>query len=163
MSTSAYRTVAVGGLVAGLLDLLFALVFAGSQGAGPVRLLQVIASGWLGEAAFAGGGASAALGLVSHFALALAWAALFAVAARQWRALVTHPLPAGLAFGVLVFLVMRLVVLPLSAYPRPVTFKPLATALDLASHMLLFGLPIAFATRRAFAGAQATHAQAAPV
>jgi len=38
---------------------------------------------------------------------------------------------------------MRLLVLPLSAYPHPVTFKPLATALDLLSHMFLFGAPIA--------------------
>jgi hypothetical protein len=52
---------------------------------------------------------------------------------------------AGIAFGVVAFLVMRLVVLPLSAYPRPVTFKPLATTLDLLSHTLLFGVPIAFA------------------
>jgi uncharacterized membrane protein YagU involved in acid resistance len=139
----------IGGLVAGLLDLLFALTFAGTNGVGPVRLLQVIASGWLGEAAFTGGPGAAALGLASHFALALLWAALFFVAAKRWRALAVHPLAAGLAFGVVVFLAMRLVVLPLSAYPRPVTFKPLATALDLASHMLLFGLPIAFAARRA--------------
>jgi hypothetical protein len=42
------------------------------------------------------------------------------------------------------------VVLPLSAFPYPVTFKPLATALDLLSHMLLFGAPIAWAIQRAF-------------
>jgi hypothetical protein len=44
---------------------------------------------------------------------------------------------------------MRLVVLPLSAFPRPVTFKPLATVMDLASHIFLFGLPIVWATRKA--------------
>jgi hypothetical protein len=149
MSTSAYRTMVIGGLVAGLLDLLFALTFAGANGVGPLRLLQVIASGWLGEAAFSGGVATAVLGLVSHFSIALLWAALFFLAASRWRALAMHPLPAGMAFGIAVFLAMRLLVLPLSAYPRPVTFKPLATTLDLASHMLLFGLPIAFAARRA--------------
>ena len=54
-----------------------------------------------------------------------------------------------MAFGVVVFGVMRLIVLPLSAFPYPVTFKPLATVLDLLSHMLLFGIPIALAIRGA--------------
>lgn len=143
--------VAAGGLLAGLLDLAFALTFAGAHGVGPVQLLQVIASGWLGAAASTGGLATAALGLVSHFGIALLWAFAFAFVARRAPSLRTRPVVAGLAFGVVVFLAMRLVVLPLSAYPRPVTFKPLATALDLASHMLLFGVPIALATRRAFA------------
>jgi hypothetical protein len=153
MPAPAYRSIVIGGLVAGALDLAFALVFAASNGVGPVKLLQVIASGWLGEASFAGGAGTAALGLASHFALALLWAALFAAVATRWRALTAYPVPAGIAFGIVVFLVMRLAVLPLSAYPRPVTFKPLATTLDLASHMLLFGLPIALAARRALGGA----------
>ena len=43
---------------------------------------------------------------------------------------------------------MRLVVLPLSAFPHPVTFKPLSASLDLLSHMFLFGVPIALAAAR---------------
>jgi hypothetical protein len=62
-----------------------------------------------------------------------------------------HPFASGVAFGIVVFLVMRLVVLPLSAFPFPVTFKPVATALDLMSHTFLFGVPIALAARRALA------------
>jgi hypothetical protein len=60
-----------------------------------------------------------------------------------------RPFASGIAFGIIVFLVMRLVVLPLSAFPFPVTLKPVATALDLMSHMFLFGVPIALAARRA--------------
>ncbi|MGY4517358.1 hypothetical protein [Lysobacter sp. HA18] len=152
MSTSSMRPVVIGGLIAGLLDLLFALSFAGANGVGPVRVFQTIASGWLGNAAYDGGMTTAAIGLVSHFALALIWAFVFLAAARRLPALVAHPVVAGIVFGAVVFFVMRLVVLPLSAYPRPVTFKPLSTALDLASHTLLFGLPIAFAVRRALRG-----------
>ena len=48
---------------------------------------------------------------------------------------------AGIVFGIFVFFSMRLVVLPLSAFPYPVTFKPLATTLDLLSHAVLFGVP----------------------
>jgi hypothetical protein len=44
---------------------------------------------------------------------------------------------------------LRLVALPVSAFPYPVTFKPVATILDLLSHTILFGVPIALAIRRA--------------
>ncbi len=67
-------------------------------------------------------------------------------ACRGWLA---KPALSGALFGVLVFLAMRLVVLPLSAFPHPVSFKPLSAGLDLLSHMFLFGLPIALAAARA--------------
>jgi hypothetical protein len=60
---------------------------------------------------------------------------------------------AGAVFGVLVFLCMRLIVLPLSAFPRPVSFEPLASTLDLLSHMFLFGVPIAAAASKALGAA----------
>jgi len=47
-----------------------------------------------------------------------------------------------------VFLVMRLVVLPLSAFPYPVSFKPMSVIPDLMSHMFLFGIPIAWAASK---------------
>ncbi|NCT67831.1 MAG: hypothetical protein GXC76_09315 [Rhodanobacteraceae bacterium] len=138
-----------GGAVGGALDLVFAFSFAGYNGVPPGRLLQIIASGLLGNAAFAGGVPTMALGFGCHFGLSLLWAALFAAAAWRVPGLARRPLLAGAVFGVVVFLAMRLVVLPLSAYPRPVSFAPLATTLDLLSHMLLFGGPIALAVARA--------------
>ena len=51
---------------------------------------------------------------------------------------------------------MRLVVLPLSAFPHPVSFKPLSAGLDLLSHMFLFGLPIALAAAKAIRPREAT-------
>ena len=142
------KGILLGGLIGGALDLLFAVSFAGANGAAPEVVFHAIASGLLGKAALSGGGAIAALGLVCHFGLSLIWAALFAAVAWRFPSMVRWPLLAGLVFGVVVFLSMRLVVLPLSAYPRPVTFKPVATVLDLLSHMLLFGTPIALAISR---------------
>lgn len=141
--------IVVGGLVGGALDLLFAVTFAGANGAAPARVFQTIASGLLGNAAFAGGNSVSALGVACHFGISLIWAALFAAVAWRFPGMARQPLLAGILFGAVVFLSMRLIVLPLSAYPRPVTFKPLATVLDLLSHMLLFGTPIALAVSRA--------------
>ncbi len=145
---SQLRAVLVGGTIAGALDILFALTFAAVNGVGPARLLQTVASGLLGEAAYSGGTAAAALGLAGHFGMSLSWAALFAAGAARLPRLVAHPVLAGAIFGFFVFLAMRLVVLPLSAFPHPVTFKPLSAGLDLLSHMFLFGVPIAVATAR---------------
>jgi uncharacterized membrane protein YagU involved in acid resistance len=137
-----------GGVVAGALDIAFALSFAAYNDTGPTRLLQIVASGVFGKAAFAGGAAMAACGLALHFALSFLWASVFLAFAWLRPSIALNPYVSGCLFGVFVFLAMRLVVLPLSAFPYPVTFKPIATALDLLSHMLLFGVPIALAIRK---------------
>jgi hypothetical protein len=146
---SRLRAVVVGGAVGGALDILFAITFAAFNGVGPVRLLQTVASGLLGMAAFEGGAPTAALGLASHFVLSFLWAALFVAAAARMPRLVAKPVLAGATFGVIVFLTMRLVVLPFSAFPYAVSFKSLGAGLDLLSHMFLFGTPIALAAARA--------------
>ena len=143
------KAVVVGGLIGGALDLLFAVSFAAYNGVAPARVLQAIASGLLGEAASSGGTGVEVLGLACHFGISLLWAGLFAVLAWRLPALARRPLVSGPVFGIFVFLGMRLVVLPLSAYPHPVSFKPLATVLDLLSHMFLFGTPIAVLVSRA--------------
>jgi uncharacterized membrane protein YagU involved in acid resistance len=142
------KAVLWGGLLGGTLDLLYAVSFAAFNDVPPSRLFQTVASGLLGSQAYAGGVATQWLGIGCHFALTLAWASLYAIVASTMPLLVRRPLVAAMAFGVVVFLCMRLVVLPLSAYPRPVTFPPLGTALDLLSHMFLFALPIVVAIAR---------------
>ena len=151
-SSSRLRAVLVGGSIAGTLDILFAISFAAFKGVGPVRLLQTVASGLLGDAAFTGGVPAAILGLAGHFSMSYLWAALFVAAASRVTPLVSKPAVTGPIFGILVFFTMRLVVLPLSAFPYPIVFQPLSWGLDLLSHMFFFGLPIAFAAAKAIRG-----------
>ena len=148
------KAIMVGGLIGGTGDLLFAIAWAAYNGMAPQELLQVIASGWFGQAAFDGGGRTAAIGFASHFGIALVVAALFSALATRMPTLLHRPLVSGIALGVMTFLVMRLVVLPLSAFPFPVKMFTMGAGLDLLSHMFLFGTPIAFA-RRYFAGTPA--------
>lgn len=147
------RAVLLGGLVGGTGDITFAICFAAYNGMAPTRLLQTVASGLFGKAAFDGGIAMAACGLAAHFALSFLWAAVLLAIASRKPVVVRNPYVAGIAFGIVVFFTMRLLVLPLSAFPYPVSFKPLSTILDLCSHMFLFGIPIALAVRRAQASA----------
>lgn len=143
------RAVLIGGCLAGALDLAFALSFAYLNGTPPQSLLQTIASGLLGEASYSGGALSAALGFALHFLISLLFASAYVLASRRIAMLTRNVVASGAVFGVAVFLVMRLMVLPLSAFPHPISIKSFGAALDLVSHMLLFGLPIALAARRA--------------
>jgi hypothetical protein len=146
------KAVLTGGTLGAALDLMFATSFAGFHGLPPAHLLRLIASGLLGAPALEGGASIAALGFALHFLMSWLWAGLFAAAAARVRLLTAQPVLAGCAFGVVVFLCMRLIVKPLSAFPYPVNWAPLASSLDLLSHMLLFGVPIALACARAHRG-----------
>lgn len=135
------RTIAIGGMAAGLLDLTWALVSSGVLGGDPSRLLQSIASGLLGKVAYEGGLATASLGVVLHFVIAFGACAV-----------------AGPLYGVVVYLCMYLVVVPLSAAPFELSFAPQAAALALAAHVLCVGLPIALSVSRSAAGKPAAGA-----
>jgi uncharacterized membrane protein YagU involved in acid resistance len=143
------RAILLGGAVAGAADILYAFAFFGARGAPPERILQSIASGLLGQTAYAGGTATALLGLVLHFGIATVAAATFVLASRRLPGLVRHPFLAGAAFGLGVFVVMNFVVVPLSAFPRKVTWPPLVLATSLAVHMYGVGVPIAWFARAA--------------
>lgn len=139
----------VGGSIAGALDITYAIVFSGFRGVPASRILQSVASGLLGSAAFEGGLPAAALGLFLHFFIAFLWAAIFYLASRRFPLLIQHAVTCGALYGIVIYAVMNLVVLPLSAFPRKVAFPLLALITGLLVHMFCVGLPIALAARRA--------------
>lgn len=141
----------LGGLVASTLDIVFACTFwALKAGVSPVRILQSVAAGLLGKASFGGGALTAALGLALHFLIAVVMSATYYVAARAWPLLWQRPLACGVLYGIVLYVVMNYVVVPLSA-ASPGSKDPLWIALSIAVHALLVGVPIAFLTRRALA------------
>lgn len=136
----------VSGVVAGLTDLTGAILVWGARGVAPLRLLQGIASGLLGAAAFRGGAATAAVGVVLHFTIAVSAAAVFALASQRLPTLVERPVLAGAAYGVAVYLFMSWIVLPLSLVQRSApSWDRIATGIVI--HVLCVGLPIALVTR----------------
>jgi hypothetical protein len=113
-----------------------------------VRVMQSVASGVLGSAAYAGGGATAVLGVVLHFFIATTVTAVFYFASRKLRVLLEHAVPAGLVYGVGVYLFMNFVVLPLSAFP-PRPAPPLSgRIIGMLIIMFCIGLPVALIVRR---------------
>lgn len=142
-------TAALGGGVGGLLDIVYAITLWGFiLGGSPVGILQSIASGILGKAAYDGGAATATLGLTLHFCIAFGMALVYVLAARRLPILTTRWLLMGALYGVVLFCVMNFVVVPLSAIGwRPM--KPIGAFRALIPHVIFVGPAIAyFAAKR---------------
>lgn len=140
----ALRTIATAGIVAGVLDIAFVFAVFGFRNGAAERILQGIAAGLIGrEAARNGGFGTVALGLALHFVIALGAAAVFYGVSRKARFLSTYWPVTGPLFGVLVWLFMNGIVLPLSAVP-PKSFPPPGWIPVLIAHLVCVGPPIAF-------------------
>jgi len=146
----ALETILFGGLIAGVLDGLDAVIYYGwASGVTPARLFQHIASGLLGAGAFRGGWATTILGVACHFTVAIGAAAVFYAASLAIPFLAQKPWITGPAFGLCVYLVMHYIVVPLSAVaPRKSPMSGLELADQLFSHLFFVGLPIALVARR---------------
>jgi hypothetical protein len=148
-SSSALRVVAFAAGVAGVLDAVFAViayVFV-LRTFSIVGVLQYIASGLLGQAAFSGGLLTAALGVGVHFFLAFAFAGLYYAVAMRAPALRSHAISAGLLYGAAIWIFMNFIVLPLTGTPK-LPFDPAVFVSFLLDHALFVGLPIALLVGR---------------
>jgi hypothetical protein len=136
------KRIASATLIAGALDLLSAFVFAGLAGMGPIAVLRFVASGPFGEAA-APTAPWAIVGILVHFSIMAALAAAFFLVAEHVPALILRPWLSGLAYGLLLWLIMYWIVRPLRwpEMPLPHTFYAISN--QLFSHCILVGLPIA--------------------
>ena len=141
-NSNALLAIAVGGLIAGSIDLLQASILFGWD------IPLAIAGGLLGKQAFQGGAATYALGIFLHFFIALSAASIYYGASRKLVFLREYPLICGLFFGAAVNEVMNLVVLPLSALHARGPYRLHDLILGLVVHMIVIGLPISYSVRR---------------
>lgn len=135
------------GLLAGTLDIVAACgLFSIRTGQDPTIVLRYVASGALGASAMTGGSTAAFLGLLFHYFIAFSWTILFF--------LITPKLPKGnwiaygLLYGIVVWLLMNLIVVP---YLSTIIQKPfpLSTiAREMIVLMLAIGLPISYLAHR---------------
>jgi len=136
-------TVVSIGLIAGTLDLSDAIIYSHIRGVTAERVCQYIASGLIGTRAFSTGTKSAVLGVILHYFIAISWTAIFYVLSRRLAILTRHPVLSGLAYGLAVYLFMNLIVVPLSAVPRPKGPPSLVSRVNgVLAVMLCIGLTI---------------------
>lgn len=114
-----WRMILCGGLAIAATDLVYCLLFWSSQGIAPMRLLQGIAAGALGRAAFHGGIATVLLGAGFQWLIGCCFVLAYALVAQHAALLRTHPRRYGIAYGLLLYLIMNGIVVPLSAAPAP--------------------------------------------
>ncbi len=146
---AAWWIVVAGGLAAGTLDIVFAWTFWWLRaGVRFERIVQSVAAGLLGRASYAGGAATAALGLALHLSFATAMSVAYFVAARRYPVLARRWMPFGALYGLVLYGIMNYVVVPLSAATRG-SDDPLWIGLGVGAHVFLIGMPIAFATATA--------------
>lgn len=141
------RASLAGGALAGSLDIAAAFLVYGMRGARPIRILQSIASGLLGAAAFDGGLATAMLGLVLQFFIATVAAWVYYLGSLRAPVLVHRPVTFGALYGIAVYVVMTFVVVPLSAVPKRPFAWDVAPVIVIV-HIVCVGIPIAYAVRR---------------
>jgi hypothetical protein len=149
---SPWRHVLAGGFVLGTVDLLFACTFWGVlRDVAPGRILQSIAAGVQGSAAFEGGASSAALGLACHYFIATMMVLAYTIVSARKRVLVAQPVRHGLLYGLLLYVLMTYVVVPLSNAPQPTkVYLPWIVA-SIIMHALL-GVICAWSARAAHRG-----------
>lgn len=149
-SDLAWRQVMIGGLLVAAGDIAFATTRWFSWDAqGLTRVFQSIAVGVLGQASFEGGIATAILGAALHLFMATMFVAVYAAVARRFAAILDRPVVFGLLYGVVLYVVMNFIVMPLSRVGRSPSLEHFdAIAIVLAAHMV-FGIVCVVFARRA--------------
>ena len=150
MRSSIARPIIVATLVCGTLDILLAVILTLMRGREPADMLRFVASGPLPSAPEMGA-VGAVVGLAVHYTLMAVMVAAFVVAVRQRPSLLDWPLVSGALFGLITYVIMNLIVVPLR-FPAAWPPKPLSIATQLFAHLILVGLPTALIARRYLRG-----------
>ena len=137
-----------GGVIAGILDAADDVVaYHFAAGFSPIQVLQSIASGFYGAAAFQKGISGALVGLLAHFFIAFAVAAIYVGATRFLPMLSTEAVIWGTILrhcGIHCYELYRTTAH--SGHEITLVFAPLAERV--LAHAFFVGLPIALAARR---------------
>ncbi|GLQ99100.1 hypothetical protein [Dyella mobilis] len=134
-------------LLAGVLDILSAGLYAAIAGHNPVFVPVGIASAvWVGarHAPFA----AIVVGLALHFCIMFVMVGAFAFASGRKPELAERPVLVGTVYGLVLYAVMYLIVLPLrwpSLFPN---FAVAGVVEELFSHIALVGIPIVWVIGR---------------
>lgn len=132
-------------LIAGTLDGLAAVIFLAKMNF--VGVFQYIASAILGKAAYTGGIKTVLLGLILHYFIAFSFTFFFALITNRISALRRNILLSGVIYGIFVWTVMNLLVVPLTKIP-PTPFHVEKALINAIILIFCIGLPISYLTAR---------------
>jgi len=146
---SLLRSIALGGMFIFISEFIHQwIVITLIQKTPFILVWQYIASGVLGNAAFEGGIATALLGVFFHLIISFVIAGVFILGADRIPLLRRYAIVGSLLYGFGVFIVMNLIVTPLSAAP-PLPAPTLPWLIEaIIEHVLFVGLPLGIIVRR---------------
>ena len=149
-NNSLLRLSVIAGLMLGTADVIIYHWFVQNVlgGVPLITLYQYIASGALGESAFAGGIPTALLGVLFHFFFSIVIAGVFILGVDRIPLLRRHIIPGSLLYGFGVFIVMNMIVTPLSATPPIPTPTTPELIVTIIVHILVAGLLLGIVVRR---------------
>ena len=98
---------------------------------------------------YTGGAGAAALGAITHYFIAFGIVATYFVVSRRVAVLTRHPIACGIVYGLLVYLFMNRVVIPLSAIGTATWPALPVLANGLLIHAFGIGIPSAIFAARA--------------
>jgi hypothetical protein len=145
------RRILLATAIAGTLDISMAAIETARAGKPIAGMLRGVASGPFPAATDWGTGGALA-GLVVHYAIMAVMAAVFLIARERIVLVRRYTIAAALLYGVILWLVMYGLVLPLRfgvLFPSP---SPEAIAKQLFAHVLLVGLTFGLVARRGATG-----------
>src|SRR5664279_2245551 len=113
-----FQKILLAGFVAGTLDALAAIInYYITTGKNPVIVFVFIASGILDKAAYSMPQSIAIVGLLLHFIIATIFSAFYFLVYPRVQFLRANKFVSAFLYGIFVWLVMNLVVVPLSLTP----------------------------------------------
>lgn len=144
------KTILSSGLVAGTLDIIaaitvYALILEKTTG---TKILQSIASGIFKKEAYTGGSLMAFCGLVLHYIIAFSFAWFYFIIYPYLPFLRKSVLLSGIIYGIFVWIIMNLIVLPLVFPVLPEKHFDFPLLLSVLILIFCIGFPVAFITKK---------------
>lgn len=132
------------GLLVGILDLLSALVlYYFKTGNNPLNVMRFIASAVFGPTAFGAGPSMIFWGFLFHFLIAIGFTLFFFWLYPRIRLYRFPRLLTALLYGLLIWTVMNLLVLPLTQAP-PIPFEWTNALTNMLVLVVMIGIPLSF-------------------
>jgi hypothetical protein len=139
-----FERILLAGIVAGSLDAAAAIInYYVATGKNPVRIFVFIASGVFGKQAYSGSQSIAIFGVLFHFLIAIIFSAFYFWIYPKIQFLHKNKLISAFLYGIFVWLVMNLVIVPLSNTPA-LPFDILNALLAVLILIACVGVPVSF-------------------
>jgi len=133
------KTIIVSFIVAGLLDGVAAVIILGNLNFSSVW--KFVASGFFGMNAFKGGTEMVMYGLLFHFFIAFIWTIIYHFVFLKIKFFRANRIIGGLLYGILIWVIMNLTILPFTNIPKsPTTLIGALKGMTIL--MICVGLPI---------------------